>query len=110
MASALWPVIPMSEDEFVDTRYRDAGDELDLDRLKGFDKLGDPRFGSESPGRCHACLAWVRHPYCDRTTVVCPDCHSRSEAEQDEVRRRVREALRDLWARGDDALARRRST
>lgn len=66
-------------------------------RPEDFDKLGDHHFGSKNPGRCHVCLAWVAYPYSDGSLTICPDCHGDSEAQRNETRRRVREALEPVW-------------
>ncbi|WP_276258149.1 hypothetical protein [Haloglomus litoreum] len=65
--------------------------------LPPVDKVGDAEFGRSSPGRCAACLAWVRHPYRERTVDYCPTCYDLTEAERDRVRERVRRRLWGLW-------------
>jgi hypothetical protein len=67
---------------------------------EGFDKLGAPERGQQSPGRCHVCLAWVKHPFKDPNSpshVVCPSCKQLPQGKRAVVRERVSEALQPVW-------------
>ena len=87
--------------EFVD----DRGDRLEehVQDPDAFDKLGDPTAGKMSPGRCHVCLAWVAHPYSDRSLTICPECNDLTDVQRDRKREEVREALQPVWNGGGGA-------